>query len=163
MPWIFLLAIAAGVIVGRVLDRYEGGNPEAEASEEGGAAKASEEGGAAKASEEGGAAKASEEGGAAETVRAEVAEVAERGGAEGTAATPETPGESRTEKIDVRQGILNVLSDLPGSSVAMSLAEIARRMGMSNHAPLIRPLRSLCDEGRVIKVNKAYRLSTMPH
>ena len=157
MPWIFLLAIAAGVIVGRVLDRYEGGNPEAEASEEGGAAKASEEGGAAKASEEGGA---------AETVRAkvaEVAEVAERGGAEGTAATPETPGESRTGKIDVRQSILNVLSDLPGSSVAMSLAEIARRMGMSNHAPLIRPMRSLCDEGRVIKVNKAYRLSTMPH
>ena len=158
MPWIFLLAIAAGVIVGRVLDRYEGGNPEAEASEEGGAAKASEEGGAAKASEEGGA---------AETVRAkvaEVAEVAERGGAEGTAATPETPGESRTGKIDVRQeGILNVLSDLPGSSVAMSLAEIARRMGMPNHAPLIRPMRSLCDEGQVVKVNKAYRLSTMPH
>ena len=155
MPWIFLLAIAAGVIVGRVLDRYEGGNPEAEASEEGGAAKASEEGGAAKASEEGGA---------DETVRAEVAEVAERGGAEGTAATPETPGESRTEKIDVRQeGILNVLSDLPGSSVAMSLAEIARRMGMPNHAPLIRPMRSLCDEGQVVKVNKAYRLSTMPH
>ena len=37
MPWVFLLAVAAGFAAGRVLDRFRGGSTEAETFEEGGA------------------------------------------------------------------------------------------------------------------------------
>ena len=37
MPWVFLLAVAAGFVAGRVFGRSRGGSTEAETFEEGGA------------------------------------------------------------------------------------------------------------------------------
>ncbi len=53
-----------------------------------------------------------------------------------------------------QQTILDVLS---GSGEAMTLVKIAAEMKLGHFAPLIRPMRSLLEMGRVVKEDKVYR------
>lgn len=72
--------------------------------------------------------------------------------AEATVVTLEVP--PKYGPTDLQQAILNVLS---GNGEAMTLAEISAEMEKEHFAPLIRPMRSLLEKGRVVKEDKVYR------
>ncbi len=86
---------------------------------------------------------------------ATAAEAGQGVAAEDTVVTLEVPPE-KTGEPDLKQVILDVLS---AGGEAMKLAEIARQIGKAHYAPLIGPMRSLLEMGRVVKQDKLYRLA----
>lgn len=62
----------------------------------------------------------------------------------------------KSSEPDLQKAILRVLS---GKDEALALTEIARQIGTVHYAALIRPMRSLCTKGRVVKEDKTYRLT----
>ena len=96
-----------------------------------------------------------ENAGADEAAGAAAAETGEEVAADNTVVTLEVPPE-KTGEPDLKQVILDVLS---AGGEAMKLAEIARQIGKAHYAPLIGPMRSLLEMGRVVKQEKLYRLA----
>lgn len=155
-----LLAVLCGFFIGRVLDNVVGGGEKVAEVEAGGADEAA---GAIAA-----------EGAPAEP---KAAETGEEVAAKGTVVTLEAPPEKKappekTDEPDLQQVILDVLSGtgdpdlqqaimdvLSGSRKAMTLAEIARKIGKAHYASLIGPMRALLKIGRVFKEDKVYRLA----
>ena len=133
-----LLAVLCGFVVGRVLDDVMGGGKKSEEVEDGGADETAGAVAAEDAPPEPQAAEAGEEVAAEDAVVTLVVSPEKKGGP------------------DLQQVILDVLS---GGGEAMTLAEIARQVGKAHYAPLIGPMRSLLEMGRVVKRDKMYRLA----
>jgi hypothetical protein len=84
----------------------------------------------------------------------QAAETGEEVAAKGPVITLKVPPKT-TGEIDLQQVILDALS---GSGEAMTLVEIATKMGKKHFASLIGPMRSLREMGMVVKEEKVYRL-----
>jgi hypothetical protein len=85
----------------------------------------------------------------------QAAETGEEVAAKGPVTTSKAPPK-KTGEPDLQQVVLDVLS---GSDKAISLVEIARKIGKEHYASLIGPMRSLRKMGRVVKEEKMYRLA----
>ncbi len=84
----------------------------------------------------------------------QAAETGDEVAAKGPVITLKVPPKT-TGEIDLQQVILDALS---GSGEAMTLVEIATKMGKKHFASLIGPMRSLREMGMVVKKEKVYRL-----
>ena len=133
-----LLAVLGGFFVGRVINDVIGGGENLAEIEGVGA--------------DGAAGAVAAEGAPPEP---QAAEIGEEVAAKGTVVTLKMPPK-KTGEPDLQQVILDVLS---GSDKAMTLAEIARQIGKEHYSPLIGPMRSLLEMGRVLKGKKVYRLA----
>ena len=85
----------------------------------------------------------------------QAAETGEEVAAKGPVTTLKVPPK-KTGEPDLQEVVLDVLT---GSDEAISLAEIARKIGKEHYASLIGPMRSLRKMGRVVKEEKVYRLA----
>ena len=154
-----LLAIAAGFVVGRGLDVLLDKRRDDETGPEEVGDGVAEE--VLSAAEETPDPDVSEAAGEEEPVAAvaAVAAVTESGavaenGEEGDSVAEEAPSEGEAASVDVRQGILNVLSS---SERPMRLSEIAHELE-THFASLVAPMHELLKEELVIKEDKTYRL-----